>query len=188
MPPGVSQRWYDSAVPHPERGKRRLPLEVYAQPGTVGLLTICTQSRRSVFSEDGPCHTLVSVLGSLHGDRWQILAYVIMPDHVHVVVANRKSSLVEFVRLAKGRSSASIRKEHGISALWQTSFHDHLLRETEDLGHVIEYMLNNPVRARLTSSWAEYRWSGSFRWPNLADGFSERRPTEVLWREALADE
>jgi len=111
-----------------------------------------------------------------------------MPDHVHIAVANAESSLVEFVRLLKGRSAAALRKNHGLTQVWQKSFHDHLIRESENLGHVIEYLLNNSVRAGLASNWADYQWAGSFRWPNLADGFSERRPTEILWREAMVDE
>ncbi len=47
-------------------------------------------------------------------------------------------------------------------AFWQRSFYDHFLREEERLEQVVEYVLNNPVRAGLVSQRRDYPFSGSF--------------------------
>ena len=44
---------------------------------------------------------------------------------------------------------------------WQTSFWDHFFRGDERLDHVVEYVLNNPVRAGLVERWCDYPFSGS---------------------------
>jgi REP element-mobilizing transposase RayT len=167
--------------------RRRLPLEVYGNPGEIALLTICTRDRRRMFVDPISCEALLSVLESLHGNHWQVLAYVIMPDHLHALVMNIDSSLVEFVRQLKGRSANTLRRQSGIRGLWQRSFHDHLVRRTEKLGEVIVYVLENPVRAGLCDRWDEYPWSGSLRWPGIHRAFVDQHADNVLWSEALRD-
>jgi len=44
---------------------------------------------------------------------------------------------------------------------WQKDFYDHVLRKNEDMVAQIKYILDNPVRRGLVSSWDEYPFSGS---------------------------
>jgi hypothetical protein len=47
------------------------------------------------------------------------------------------------------------------AALWQKSYHDHILRKEEAVADVVRYILENPVRAGLVDSIGEYphAWS-----------------------------
>ena len=57
----------------------------------------------------------------------------------------------------KGRSSRLINKHLGKEgALWQAAFHDHALREEEDLREISRYIVANPLRAGLVGSLADY--------------------------------
>jgi len=44
---------------------------------------------------------------------------------------------------------------------WQKDFYDHVIRRHEDITNQIKYILDNPVRKRLVSSWQEYPFKGS---------------------------
>jgi len=44
---------------------------------------------------------------------------------------------------------------------WQKDFYDHVIRKHEDITTQIKYILDNPVRKGLVSSWQEYPFKGS---------------------------
>lgn len=44
---------------------------------------------------------------------------------------------------------------------WQKDFYDHIIRTKEDMVTQVKYILDNPVRKRLVSSWEEYPFKGS---------------------------
>ena len=44
--------------------------------------------------------------------------------------------------------------------IWQTRFYDHIVRKTENLSEIMEYILNNPVRKNLADKWDDYPYSG----------------------------
>lgn len=59
--------------------------------------------------------------------------------------------------MLKGCSSRQINRHLGHEgALWQTAFHDHALREEEDLHEIARYVVANPLRAGLVESLLEY--------------------------------
>jgi REP element-mobilizing transposase RayT len=121
-------------------------------------------------------------MDKLHGDDWRVLGYCVMPDHVHVLVLVLGRSIIDFVRLMKGRASAELRPL-GHRQVWQTSFYDHIVRRNEDICAVLRYLLENPVRKGIAKNWMEYRWSGSPQWPHINAEFFERNPRDILWRE-----
>ena len=108
-----------------------------------------------------------------------------MPNHVHLLVLNVGGSLIDFMRLFKGRSSKSLR-QHVEGPLWQRSFHDHILRRNEDISGVLRYLLENPVRAGLTNDWTTYPWCGSLEWPDIDPEFFAINPSDVMWGEVFA--
>jgi REP element-mobilizing transposase RayT len=162
----------------------RLNPDVYAQQGTVALLTTCTASRRRVFVQPERADAAVSEIQRLHGDEWRILGFCVMPDHMHLLALNVEGSLLDLMRLLKGRIASRLRGEVA-SPLWQRSFHDHLLRRNEDINRTLLYMLENPVRANLVAEWVRYPWCGSFQWPEIDAGFFAVRPQDVMWNEVF---
>jgi len=48
----------------------------------------------------------------------------------------------------------------GISVCWQKSFYDRIVRSRQ-LGQVVRYVLDNPVRAGLVAQWREYPFIGA---------------------------
>jgi REP element-mobilizing transposase RayT len=85
--------------------------------------------------------------------HWTLLAWVIMPDHVHALVMPQRSTLSECMRLFKGRTSRVLGNGKG---LWQRGFHDHAIRRDEDLVAAARYIVANPLRAGLVRRIGDY--------------------------------
>ena len=88
-----------------------------------------------------------------------------MPDHVHLLLEGETddADLREAVRVWKQRVGHAWKSRTNVH-LWQTGFHDRVLREGDDTRVVVRYLLNNPVRAGLVQNAADYCWSGSSRY------------------------
>jgi REP element-mobilizing transposase RayT len=77
-----------------------------------------------------------------------------------------RPSIIEYVRLVKGRSIAEARRRGLIArSFWQRSFFDHFLRREETIASVVRYIFMNPVRATLVDRWDQWHWSGSLVYP-----------------------
>ncbi len=84
-------------------------------------------------------------------------AGVVMPDHFHMVARRKKKPLAEVMQSLKGYSAKQINAACGRSgAVWQRGYHDHAVRNDEDLNEIVRYCLNNPVRAGVVSDFHNY--------------------------------
>lgn len=94
-----------------------------------------------------------------------VLAYVIMPNHIHLLTRGTRadSDFIRFITLFK-QSTGYTWKQHTRERLWQRSYYDHLLREEKDMYGIISYILQNPVRAGLVDDYKKYPYVGSFIW------------------------
>jgi REP element-mobilizing transposase RayT len=99
-----------------------------------------------------------NALAYFNGERYDILAWCIMPNHVHVVVCPRPShELPTILHSWKSFTSNQINKLMGRSGpLWQAEYFDHLIRDADDLERSIRYVLENPRSAGL----CDWPWSG----------------------------
>ncbi|HLC75677.1 MAG TPA: transposase [Candidatus Peribacterales bacterium] len=91
------------------------------------------------------------------GKQYRLIAWCIMPNHVHVILTPLTQELHRIVNTWK---SASARKSNRFlkraGAFWQTEYFDHLIRNEENFHHAIEYVWNNPTEAGL-KEW-KWRW------------------------------
>jgi len=88
---------------------------------------------------------------------FNVIAYVFMPDHLHLLVegATEECELRRFVSLAKQRAAYTFGQQHE-GQLWQPSFYDHVLREDESSLPFIRYIIENPVRSALVDRIEDY--------------------------------
>ena len=98
--------------------------------------------------------------------EFAVLAYCLMPDHVHLLMEGRseRSDLRRFIKRAK-QSSGQSYAAAASGSLWQDSYHDHVVRPEEDLSGIARYIIENPVRAGLVKSPLDYPFVGSTVWP-----------------------
>jgi putative transposase len=127
------------------------------------LLTINTYLRSPWFADPRHANELSAHIAPFFAARaFAVLAYCVMPDHVHLVLegVSADADLRESIRAWKSRTGYEWRRS-GNAKLWQTGFHDRVLREEDDTRAIVRYVLENPVRAGLVRSASDYKWLGS---------------------------
>jgi len=84
--------------------------------------------------------------------------YVIMPDHLHVILTPGSSTTLErAAQLIKGGSSYEIgRALQTHFPVWQPGFTQHLIRSRVDYESHVRYIDANPIRKRLAERPDEY--------------------------------
>ena len=93
--------------------------------------------------------------GCLPGSR--NLCWVVMPDHVHLLLELLDADLSRSVKCLKATSARKLNREIGRSGrFWAPGFHDHALRKEEDLKGVGRYIVANPLRAGLVTRLSDY--------------------------------
>jgi REP element-mobilizing transposase RayT len=122
------------------------------------LITTTVIERKPFLSQDEAAEIVLNSLfwiekrGSIQMD-----AAVVMPDHLHFVAALQKESLSTVMHSLKRYSARKINlllKREG--PFWQRQYHDHAVRKDEDLNELVQYTLNNPVRAGLVADFRDY--------------------------------
>jgi len=91
--------------------------------------------------------------------RYYLYAYVVMPDHVHILLKLRTGALFTIVATIKATIKHDVR--HLAKLNWQPGFHDRIKRDYEESGDFVRYTLNNPVRAGLCKDPSEYPFLGT---------------------------
>lgn len=127
------------------------------------LLTFCTFGRRRYLEiPDIAAMVTRQILRTSRHEGFAVLAYCLMPDHVHLLVEGRTlhADLRRFVKRVK-QSSGQIFAATSGGRLWDEGYRDRVLRKDTDVREVARYIVWNPVRAGLTSSPGEYPYVGS---------------------------
>ncbi len=126
----------------------------FSEPGRIYLITTVTKERCTLFNDLCFGRLLVS---ALRGAEAHTLCYVIMPDHLHWLLELEKASLSNVVQGVKSVSAHSINRVRGTRGpVWQAGFHDHALRQEDDLKSMARYVVANPLRARLVNQLGDY--------------------------------
>lgn len=98
------------------------------------------------------------------GKLYRLQAWVVMANHVHLVVDVWDTPLSKLLNLWKGRSARAANKLLARSGhFWEREYFDTLIRDAAHLGRAIRYTDNNPLKAGLVRDPREWRWS-SARW------------------------
>ena len=95
-------------------------------------------------------------------DVYDLLAYCIMPNHVHmlITVVRSDASLYRIIRSLKSFSARESNLILGRSgAFWQHESYDHVVRSADELERTVWYIMQNPVKAGFCSDWQAWKWS-----------------------------
>jgi putative transposase len=126
-------------------------------------LTFCTSERRPLFlTSDSVDAVRTQFSRAEHVERFAVLAYCFMPDHVHLLVQGQAdpSDCRRFISRAKQLSGFHYKRRFGV-ALWQRYGYERTLRSEDTTLSVARYILENPVRAGLVERVEDYPFLGS---------------------------
>ena len=144
----------------PQRKKIRVGEYDYSQCGAY-FVTICTQNRRPILSNivGDDAHIVPKRYGQIVEkylkNAAEIEKYVIMPDHIHMLIrleeqgaekrSPQASRIASIVRSIKTLTT----KEIG-EPIFQRSYYEHVIRNQRDYNEIWEYIENNPRKWMLT--------------------------------------
>ena len=138
-----------------EDRKRRIELEKYLDKGR------------------GECHLrrpeiAKLIEGSLlfgHDGKYDMRAWVIMPNHVHLLFLVRETPMWQLMDAWKGFTSKEANKILGRKGqFWQPGYWDTYMRDLAHESKTRRYIENNPVKAGLTAFSRDWPWcSARFR-------------------------
>ena len=107
---------------------------------------------------------LIAAIRSGTPDDYLLHTWVVMPNHVHLLVTPKINPSLALRRL-KGASAREANKFLGFTGkpFWQDESFDHLVRNQAEFERIENYLLQNPVRAGLARVEADYPYSSVFR-------------------------
>lgn len=91
-------------------------------------------------------------------------AWVILPDHLHVVLTIGQESISDVMHNFKMSYSRRYRLRHGPGRVWQNRFWEHVIRDQDDLNRHIDYIHYNPVHHGLVTDPFQYPDSSAKLW------------------------
>ncbi len=101
-----------------------------------------------------------------HNRVYTLHAFCIMPNHVHVVFTPLPESegtyysMAKIMQSLKGYTAYQANRILGRrGAFWQHESFDHVVRSAAEGQRILNYVLNNPVKAGLVQDWSEWPWS-----------------------------
>jgi putative transposase len=138
---------------------RRDVFEVFNHPPIV-FLTVCAKDKKRILASDAVHHTLREAWTT--ADSWLVGRYVVMPDHLHLFCSPVRETPVPLARwVAYWKSHASRHWPTRQDApIWQANFWDTQLRRGESYDNKWQYVVENPVRAKLVENPTDWPYQG----------------------------
>ena len=97
------------------------------------------------------------------GQRYLLLAWCVMPNHVHLLIQTREEwNLSDLLHGWKSFTSHAINSHLGRNgAVWMADYFDRYIRDDLHLAAVIEYIHGNPVKAGLADDEKAWQYSSA---------------------------
>ena len=155
----------DSATSDKPLIRKQLRADFHDYSGGDYFITICTKDKRHYFghihdaqmhlsSIGHYCSMQIAQLSSLH-TFVEVPLFVVMPNHIHMIISikNQESitvhpskSILSKVIAGLKRAVTIFSKEKNIEFGWQRSFHDHIIRGTQDGNRIAAYIETNVAK------------------------------------------
>ncbi len=96
------------------------------------------------------------------GKQYRLLAWVIMPNHVHALIEVWQTPLGKILKGWKSYTSKVANKVLGCEGtFWQDDYFDRYIRDEDHYRRVVRYIENNSIKAGLVRVAAEWPWSSA---------------------------
>ncbi len=96
------------------------------------------------------------------GVKYRLLAWVVMPNHVHVLYETWQVPMGEILRSWRSYTAKEVNKVLGTQGrFWAEDYFDRFIRDEEHFRRVVRYIEANPVKAHLVRAPEEWPWSSA---------------------------
>ncbi len=108
-------------------------------------ITILTHRRRRLFQRTANAELFIATLLRYRdAGRFLLHAFVVMHDHIHLLITPSES-ITKAVQLIKGGISFDIRHQFP-GEIWHPGYHEHRIRDHDDFQAQKHYIAQNPIR------------------------------------------
>lgn len=112
-------------------------------------------------------NTIKETLFFMDGDKYRLIAFCVMSNHVHILLKPLKLNEKSYHPLStiifsfkRHTSGAFTELPHYVQPFWQEEYYDHVIRNEKDYFNQLNYILNNPVKAGLVEDYND--WPGVY--------------------------
>jgi putative transposase len=118
----------------------------------------------------GACHLRLPRIAELvqrafwhyDGTKYRLLAWVVMPNHIHALIEVWQLPLGRILQHWKGYTAKAANQILGREGtFWEDDYFDRYIRDEDHFRRVVRYIENNPVRAGLVRVASEWPWSSA---------------------------
>jgi putative transposase len=143
-----------------------LGLRRFHESGQSHFITFSCSSRKPYLNSLGIKRTFEDVLEATRRlYRLRVYGYVIMPEHVHLIVSEPErrtlATVIQSLKQAVSRRCADAPKP-----LWQSRYYDCNLDSYDDFIGALRYIHRNPTKRGLCDKPEEWRWSSFCHYAN----------------------
>ena len=105
------------------------------------------------------------------GNRYELFAYVVMHNHVHVLVEPKENTHYKTLSTRGNLTLQIAYSAHSADKdrIWQDEYFDRIVRDEEEFLQKAQYILNNPWK-----TWPEIK---EYQWVGFKEAGTEARPT-----------
>jgi putative transposase len=145
--------------------------------GDLHFITFCCYQRRSLLETAQARNAAVQILCEVRAQYgFALLGYVIMPDHVHLLISESAAAdPAKVIQVFKQRLSRQMRgkaqkaphfsgEDGGLRRFWQRRYHDFNVYSRTKVQEKLHYMHANPVRQKLVEHPGDWPWSSWSYW------------------------
>ena len=139
---------------YPKRKSPRIPGYDYSNENYY-FITICTHDKQCIFGSVNKQNNFGRIAKnhiiqlSNHYDGVYVDHYVVMPNHVHMIIVlenSGKNDLNQVIGQFKSGVSREIRNMEPAMRVWQRSYYDHVIRNEKSYCEIWEYIEYNPLK------------------------------------------
>ena len=172
-------------------------LKRYYGRGDLHFVTFSCYRRLPLLRTMRARNLFVRALGAIReGYKFLLVGYVVMPDHVHLLISEPpKSTPSVMLKALKQRVSRDLRRKKRIAAsgqlwlpfvndglglprFWQPRFYDFNVYSSHKVREKLEYMHANPVKRGLVKNPSAWMWSSFLFYENGQAGLITIDPVD----------
>jgi putative transposase len=154
----LPRRWF-MAIP----GRHSITEAIAAGCRTF-FVTSSTWGKRALLQSDAAASLLIKVLYEYRDQgRFRLHEFVVMPDHVHILITVAADSSIErAVQFVKGGFAFRAGRQLGFrSPVWQRGFSEVRVGNVAQFARMRDYIRHNPVARHLVGQSAEFPYSSA---------------------------
>ena len=143
---------YEDDDRFPVRKNPRLQQFDYTSPNYY-FVTVCTRNKECLFGQPNAQNRAGDIARQKmveipsHFPNVTVDKFVVMPNHIHIILILRgDTNLSAVVGQYKAAVTRAVRVLDSGAQIWQTSFHDHVIRNQKDYERIWAYIETNPAR------------------------------------------